>query len=70
MGRGIGVAYRSPFAVLVLSLMFPTGVSAEEYVLGADSMPQEGDGSGGTIRVWRARVNPLRRRRLPAAWTI
>ena len=60
MGRGIGVAYRSPFAVLVLSLLLPTTASAEEYALGADSLPQEGVPKG-TVekRAWNdSRIYP------------
>ncbi len=55
MSRGIGVAYRSPFAVLVFSLVLPSAVSGAEYVLGVDSLPHEGVPTG-TVekRTWDA----------------
>ena len=55
MGRGIGALARSPFALLALSFVLPTPADAEEYVLGPDSLPQEGVPTG-TVekRTWDA----------------
>lgn len=55
MGRGIGALSRSPFAFLVASLMLPATAGGSGYVLGVDSLPQEGVPNG-TVekRTWDA----------------